>query len=106
MMIDPPSDWPCITAFALCATWNGAIRLSSMTLAWNRGDAVAAGADGDPPALLTTISSRLYRSTASPISFWAWSGSRTSARVNLAVRPPAGQRDAVTGLRPAADQDP
>ena len=62
-----------------------------MTLAWNRGDAVAAAADGEPPALLTTTSSRPNRSTASPTSLRAWSGSRTSARVNLAaLRPSLG----------------
>jgi hypothetical protein len=44
MMIDPPPACPCITALAACATCNGAIRLSSITLAWKRGDAVAASA--------------------------------------------------------------
>jgi hypothetical protein len=48
MMIDPPSGWSCMTWLAPCATCSGAIRFSSMTLAWNRGDAVAASADGEP----------------------------------------------------------
>ena len=64
MMIDPPPGWPCMTALAACATCSGAIRFSSMTLAWNRGDAVAAAAGGDPPALLITTSTRPKRSAA------------------------------------------
>jgi len=51
MMIDPPAGCCCITALAACATCSGAIRFSSMTLAWNRGDAVAAATGGEPPAL-------------------------------------------------------
>jgi hypothetical protein len=54
-----------------------------------RGDTVAASAFGEPPALLTTTSSRPNRSTAAFTSAAAWSGSRTSARTNTAVRPPA-----------------
>ena len=49
MMIDPPPGWSCMTALAACATCSGAIRFSSMTLAWNRGEAVAAAAGGDRP---------------------------------------------------------
>ena len=43
MMIDP-LPCSCITALAACAMCSGAIRFSSMTLAWNRGEAVAASA--------------------------------------------------------------
>ena len=43
MMIEPP-PCACITALAACAMCSGAIRLSSITLAWKRGDAVAAAA--------------------------------------------------------------
>ena len=46
MMIDPPSGWACMTSLAAWATCSGAIRFSSMMLAWNRGDAVAAAAAG------------------------------------------------------------
>jgi hypothetical protein len=60
-----------------------------MTLACNRGDAVAAATAGDPPALLTATSTRPKRSTASAMSRWAWAGSLTSARVKTATRPSA-----------------
>ena len=89
MMIDPPSGWACITSLAACATCSGAIRFSSMIRAWKRGEAVAAGAGGDPPALLTTTSTPPNRSTAVATRCRACSGSRTSARVNCAVRPSA-----------------
>ena len=52
MMIDPPSAWPCMTAFAACATCSGASRFSSMILAWNRGDAVAAAARRRPAGVV------------------------------------------------------
>ena len=94
MMIDPPSGCSCITALAACATCSGAIRFSSMTLAWNRGDAVAAAAGGEPPALLITTSTPPNRSAPASISRRACSGSLTSARVNEAVRPSAAGGDA------------
>jgi hypothetical protein len=89
MMIDPPSGCSCITALAAWATCSGAIRFSSMTRAWNRGDAVAAAAGGDPPALLTTTSTPPNRSAVTATSRCACSGSLTSAMVNAAVRPSA-----------------
>jgi len=46
-----------------------------------------AAAAGDPPALLTTTSTRPKRSAASPMSRWACTGSLTSARVKTAMRP-------------------
>jgi hypothetical protein len=66
MMIDPPLA--CMTSLAAWATYSGAIRFSSMTLAWNRGDAVAASASGEPPALLITTSTPPSFSAAVRIS--------------------------------------
>ena len=34
MTIEPPSGWSRMTAFAACAQCSGAIRFSSMILAW------------------------------------------------------------------------
>src|SRR5947209_20170050 len=53
LMIDPPSSWPCITAFAACDTWMAASMLRATIFSVNRGDAVAASAGGAPPALVT-----------------------------------------------------
>ncbi len=89
MMIDPPAGWACITSLAAWATCKGAIRFSSMTRAWKRGDAVAAGARGEPPALLITTSTPPNKSRPAAISRRACSGSLTSARVNAAVARPA-----------------
>ena len=86
-MIDPPPGWSCITMLAAWATCRGATRFSSMTLAWKRGDAVAAAAYGEPPALLIMTSIRPNRSRAAAASCPACSGSRTSARTNAALRP-------------------
>ena len=55
----------------------------------NRGDAVAVSAGGDPPALLTSTSSRPVRSTIAATSASTCSGSRTSAVTKTASRPPA-----------------
>src|SRR5437899_3347113 len=52
--IDPPLVCDCITRFAACATYSGASRLSLTIASENRGDADAASAAGEPPALLTT----------------------------------------------------
>ena len=114
MMIDPPSGWSCITSLAACATCSGAIRFSSMTRAWNRGDAVAAAAGGEPPALLITTSTPPNRSIPAAISRRTCSGSLTSARVNAAVRPPAAGQQAPsagsfrpqTSTRAPAAQEP
>ena len=56
-----------------------------MTRAWNRGDAVAAGARGEPPALEITTSTPPNRSRPAAISRRACSGSLTSARRKAAV---------------------
>src|SRR4051812_41820183 len=58
LTMTPPCRWCCITALAACATYNGPSRLRAMIFSANRGDAVAASDGGDPPALLTTTSSR------------------------------------------------
>ena len=65
-----------------------------MTRAWNRGDAVAASADGEPPALLTTTSTPPNRSIPAAISCRTCSGSLTSARVKAATRPAAAGSEA------------
>src|ERR1700712_182936 len=53
-----PLPWRCITALAALATTNGAVRLSPTILSRKRGEASAARAYGDPPALLTRMSIR------------------------------------------------
>ena len=82
LTIRPPLSCSCMTALAAWATKNGASRFSRTTAVTRLGDAVAAGAGGEPPALLTTMSSRPSRFTASPITALACSGSRTSAVAN------------------------
>ena len=54
-------------AFARCETSSMARRLSSTILAWNFGEASAASAYGEPPALFTTTSSRPCRSAMESI---------------------------------------
>src|SRR6185436_9977950 len=50
--IEPPLSWVCITAFARWASQSGAVRFKAMIAAEKRGEAVAASAGGEPPALL------------------------------------------------------
>ena len=103
MTIDPPPGWACITSLAACATCSGAIRFSSMILAWNRGEAVAASASGEPPALLTTTSTPPNSSMRGrDRAAGACSGSRTSAWVKTAGagRPRRAGRPARAGRRP------
>ncbi len=69
-MIDPPAPEPpapeppapCITALAAWAQYMGASRLRAITCDTNRGEASAAGTAGEPPALLTSTSTRPKRS--------------------------------------------
>ena len=70
-----------------------------MIPALNRGEAVAVSAGGEPPALLTSTSSRPWRSTISSISASTWSASRTSAATNSTP----GASD--VGLVPSAHDD-
>src|SRR5687768_2634039 len=58
LTIDPPASWSCITSLARWVTSSGEIRLRVMMALENRGEAVAADAGGEPPALFTTASSR------------------------------------------------
>src|SRR5258708_7642075 len=67
---------------AACATKNGARRFRLTTDVIRFGDASAAGTDGEPPALFTTMSSRPKRLLASATTAAAWPGSRTSAATN------------------------
>ena len=53
MMIEP-LPCSCMTALAACARCSGAVRLSSITVAWNRGEAVATLAGTDLASLRTT----------------------------------------------------
>src|SRR5215831_4123211 len=71
-----------MTALAACATKNGASRFSLTTAVTRFDDAVAAGTDGEPPALLTATSSRPKRAVAAATTALACSGSRTSAAAN------------------------
>ena len=68
LTIRPPPSCSRMTALAAWATKNGASKFSRTTAVMRFGDAVAAGAAGEPPALLTTMSSRPSRLTVSPIS--------------------------------------
>ena len=54
--IVPPCSWACMTRLAAWATWTAEVRLRVSTFSVKRGEAVAAGAPGEPPALLTTTS--------------------------------------------------
>ncbi|MNK93151.1 hypothetical protein D3C87_1132990 [compost metagenome] len=63
LTMEPPFGWACICRHAACATCRGAIRFSATMASLKRGEAVAASAMGEPPALLTTMSSRPWRPT-------------------------------------------
>ena len=61
LTIEPPPSWSCMNELAAWAQYSGASRLSVTMDAENRGEAVAASADGEPPALLTRVSIRPKR---------------------------------------------
>ncbi len=88
LTIEPPSSCSCMNELAAWAQYSGASRLSDTMEAENRGEAVAASADGEPPALLTRVSIRPKRVTADSTTAAAWSASRTSPVTNTAVRTP------------------
>ncbi len=91
------------SGYARCDTSSGAVRLSSMILACRRGDVPASGAPGEPPALLTTRSSRPYSRSISPSRPSTSPGSRTSAARYRAWRngpvPPRSRPSGSRGIR-------
>ncbi len=105
LTMDPPSSCCCIRRFAACATCNGARRLSRMIDSVNRGEAVAVSATGEPPALLTTTSSRRSVAAISSTIAATCSGSRTShAMKRPDVSPTGSLRPHTTTEAPAASK--
>ena len=58
LTMTPPASCCCMTPLTAWLSSSGASRLSSVILAWKRGEASAARAYGAPPALLTSTSRR------------------------------------------------
>ena len=107
----PPAAWSCITRLAAWATWSGASRLRRMIASLKRGDASAAAALGEPPTLLTTMSSREWAATTRSTSVLTCSGSRTVAGlvgVRLVGRgtPPAHHHRGPRLREPVGDRRP
>ncbi len=104
LTITPPSSCPCMTALARCEKLSGAVRLSAITAAEKRGEAVAAAASGEPPALFTSTSSRPNRARVKATTRSMSVTSRTSAAQKAASLSGAARQ--IRRLVPAAHDDP
>src|SRR5699024_689021 len=104
LMIAPPVG--CMTRLASCATVNADSRLRATILAWKLALASAARANGAPPALFTTTSSRPWSATMRSTIARTASASRRSTEWNSrsATSEPssAGRRAQVTTTAPAS----
>src|SRR5581483_7432326 len=98
--IDPPLSCRCMTALARCETCSMPRRFREMIFSLNFGDASAVNAYGEPPALLTTTSSRPCLSTTASTRRATESGSRTSHSRKSYGRPSTGWRAHVTTVAP------
>ena len=102
LTMDPPSSWTVITLWADWAHHSGASRLRPTTASTKRGEASAAMARGEPPALFTRTSTRPKCSTAVATTRSASAGLRTSAVTNTAPSTSASCRPHATTRAPAA----
>src|SRR5665213_2977708 len=102
LMINPPDDCDAMTAYADCATKSGPRRFNATMAVLNFGDAVGVSEGGDPPALLTTTSSRPCIATIASTRFDTAEASRTSASINAAEEDTGACRPQMTTEAPAS----
>ncbi|CFE78352.1 Uncharacterised protein [Mycobacterium tuberculosis] len=100
--IDPPLGCACISTLACWETSSGASTLSSTIFRWKLCVASAASAYGEPPALLTSMSSRPCRSPISPTRRLTESSSRMSQRWNSYGWPSTARRAQVITVAPCS----